>query len=187
MALCRNDSRVKVGDAMYRKSKLRLIRRVGGNVGVALIALGGAVAAASAMTHSAPVAPTATANTTVAKATVASPVTTLPATLVSKAPTATVHVSPESGIVTALSGTALTIQSQTGATFTYTIDGSTVVMMGRVKTTLANVHVGTRVFVMPSAASAATAAAIGIVPSTGEPSDGPSDSSDGTSNSLSDN
>lgn len=172
---------------MYRKSKMRLVRRVGGNALVALITLGGAVAAANAVSHSSHVAPAATASTTVAKTTAASTVTTLPATLVSKAPTSSAHVSPESGVVTALSGSAITIRSQTGATLTYTVDRSTVVMMGRVKTTLASVNVGTRVFVMPSATSPTTAAAIGIVPATGEPSDGSSSSSDGSSSSLSDN
>ena len=172
---------------MYRASKMRLVRRIGGNAVVAIVALGGAAVAANAVSHSANVAPTAIASSTVAAATGAGSSTTLPATLVSKVPTSTAHVSPESGVVTALTASAISIQSQTGATFRYSVDGSTVVMMGRVKTTLATVHVGTRVFVMPSVVNPTTAAAIGIVPATGEPSDGGSGSSDGASNSSSDN
>ena len=172
---------------MYRASKMRLVRRIGGNTVVALVTLGGAAIAANAVSHSSHVVPTAIASSTLAASTGASTATTLPATLVSKVPTPTAHVSPESGVVTALTASAISIQSQTGATFGYTVDGSTVIMMGRVKTTLANVHVGTRVFVMPSVANPTTAAAIGIVPATGEPSDGSSGSSDGASSSSSDN
>ncbi len=166
---------------MYRNSKMRMVRRVGGNALVALVTLGSGVAIATTIAHqshtTAATAPVAT--TSVAKT--ATPTAPASATLVSSSSAPAVRVTPVSGVVTALSGSSITIQSKTGASLTYSISASTIVLQGRVKTTLASVKVGTQVFVVPSATSPSAATAIGIVAASrgGEGSDGGSESSDG--------
>jgi len=164
---------------MYRNSKMRMVRRVGGNALVALVTLGSGVAIAATMAHQShtTAATAAVATTTVAK-TASAPAS---ATLVSSSSAPAVRVTPVSGVVTALSGSSITIQSKTGASLTYSVSSSTIVLQGRVKTTLASVKVGTQVFVVPSATSPSTATAIGIVAVArgGEGSDGGSESSDG--------
>ena len=166
---------------MYRNSKMRIVRRVGGNALVALVTLGSGVAIAATIAHqshtvtaSAPVATTTVANASSSTAPAS-------ATLVSSSSAPAVRVTPVSGVVTALSGSSITIHSKTGASLTYTVSSSTIVLQGRVKTTLASVRVGSQVFVVPSATSSSAATAIGIVAATrgGEGSDGGSERSDG--------
>lgn len=166
---------------MYRNSKMRMVRRVGGNTLVALVTLGSGVAIATTIAHQShtAAATAAAATTTVAKA--ASSTAPASATLVSSSSAPAVRITPVSGVVTALSGSSITIQSKTGASLTYSVSSSTIVLQGRVKTTLASVKVGSQVFVVPSATSPSTATAVGIVAATkgGEGSDGRSGSSDG--------
>ncbi len=170
---------------MYRKSKFRLAKRVGGNALIALIALGSGVAVANVVSHQSHTATTALANpvATSLRASSASSTTSQPvsSTRVSLVSSTTPHVTAVSGIVTALSNSSVSIRSRTGATLTYALNSSTVVMQGRTKTTLASVRVGTQVFLVPAASSPTTAAAIGIVPVTagGESSEGGSSQSDG--------
>ena len=178
---------MKVGNTMYRKSKFRLIRRVGGNTLIALVALGSGVAVANVASHRSQVTTTSTpsalassSSTTVTAGTVTTsqPQSSASATLVS---TSAPHVSAVAGTVTTLSGSSLSIRSRSGAALTYGLNSSTIVMKGRTRTTLASVKVGTPVYVVPSTSSPTVAAAIGIIPATvgGEPSEGSSSGSDG--------
>ncbi len=166
---------------MYRNSKMRMVRRVGGNALVALVTLGSGVAIATTIAHQShtTTAAASVATTTVAKT--ATPTAPASATLVSSSSAPAVRITPVSGVVTAISGSSITIQSKTGASLPYSISSSTIVLQGRVKTTLASVRVGTQVFVVPSATSPSVATAIGIVAASrgGEGSDGGSGSSDG--------
>ncbi len=171
---------------MYRKSKFRLIRRVGGNTLIALVALGSGVAVANVASHRSQVTTTSTpsalassaSTVTAGTVTTSQPQSSASATLVS---TSAPHVSAVAGTVTTLSGSSLSIRSRSGAALTYGLNSSTIVMKGRTRTTLASVKVGTPVYVVPSTSSPTVAAAIGIIPATvgGEPSEGSSSGSDG--------
>ncbi len=177
---------MKVGNTMYRKSKFRLIRRVGGNTLIALVALGSGVAVANVASHRSQVTTTSTpsalassaSTVTAGTVTTSQPQSSASATLVS---TSAPHVSAVAGTVTTLSGSSLSIRARSGAALTYGLNSSTIVMKGRTRTSLASVKVGTPVYVVPSTSSPAVAAAIGIIPATvgGEPSEGSSGSSDG--------
>ena len=177
---------MKVGIAMYRKSKFRLIRRVGGNTLIALVALGSGVAVANVASHRSQVTTTSTpsalassaSTVTAGTVTTSQPQSSASATLVS---TSAPHVSAVAGTVTTLSGSSLSIRARSGAALTYGLNSSTIVMKGRTRTSLASVKVGTPVYVVPSTSSPTVAAAIGIIPATvgGEPSEGSSGSSDG--------
>ncbi len=171
---------------MYRKSKFRLIRRVGGNTLIALVALGSGVAVANVASHRSQVTTTSTpsalassaSTVTAGTVTTSQPQSSASATLVS---TSAPHVSAVAGTVTTLSGSSLSIRARSGAALTYGLNSSTIVMKGRTRTSLASVKVGTPVYVVPSTSSPAVAAAIGIIPATvgGEPSEGSSSGSDG--------
>jgi hypothetical protein len=171
---------------MYRKSKFRLIRRVGGNTLIALVALGSGVAVANVASHRSQVTTTSTpsalassaSTVTAGTVTTSQPQSSASATLVS---TSAPHVSAVAGTVTTLSGSSLSIRARSGAALTYGLNSSTIVMKGRTRTSLASVKVGTPVYVVPSTSSPTVAAAIGIIPATvgGEPSEGSSSGSDG--------
>ncbi|MBW4076991.1 MAG: hypothetical protein HIU84_00455 [Acidobacteria bacterium] len=170
---------------MYRKSKFRLVPRVGGNALIALIALGSGVAITNAVSHQSHVT---TSSTPSAHATSGSVTTTAGAVATSQPSTSatlisapTPHVSAVAGTVTSLSGSSVSIRSRSGATLTYGLNSSTIVMRGRTRTTLASVNVATSVYVMPSTSSPTMAAAIGIIPAAlgAEPPEGGSNGSDG--------
>ncbi|MHB1209104.1 MAG: hypothetical protein ACYC1I_05295 [Acidimicrobiales bacterium] len=172
---------------MYRKSKFRLVPRIGGNALIALIALGSGVAVTNAVSHQSHVTTTSTpgtraasgsVTTTAGAVTTSQPQSSTSATLIS-APTP--HVSAVAGVVTTLSSSSVSIRSRSGTTLTYGLNSSTIVMRGRTRTTLASVKVATSVYVVPSTSSPTTAAAIGIIPATigAEPSEGGSNGSDG--------
>ena len=168
---------------MYRKSKFRLVKRVGGNSLIALIALGSGVGVANVVSHQshAPAVATNLRASTITSTATSTTAQRASSTRVSLVSSTTPHLTTESGVVTALSSSSVSIRSRTGSTLTYALNSSTVVMQGRIKTTLASVKVGATVFLVPSASNPTTAAAIGIVPATagGEPGEGGSSHSDG--------
>lgn len=161
---------------MYRSSKMKVARRAGGNLLVVIATLTSGVAITYAMahgSHAASVAAVGGASPSTTSAPVSGTVQPANAAL-------SAAVTPVSGVVTALSATSLSIRTTSGVPQTYSVSASTVVMQGRAKTTLASVHVGNRVFVVPSSTSPTTAVAIGIVATPlGEGSDGGSEGSDG--------
>lgn len=69
------------------------------------------------------------------------------------------------GVITAVSATSITLSSKHGSRSTFSIDASTTVTKAGGVATLADLVVGERVHVVPSATSATSAASIAIVPS----------------------
>lgn len=108
---------------------------------------------------------------------VASPLTGVAATTATlssnTASTSVVPVVPVAAVVRAISPStvvsltprSLTVRSPSGVTSTYVLTTSTVVLSGRRHVTVAHVHVGDRVFIIPAPSSSSSAGTIGILPS----------------------
>lgn len=138
---------------MYRISKFKLIKRAGINGVLVVAAMTGGVALSSALLHHA-ATPATSAATTAPTASGANPS--------SATSSATSRVSPST--VTQLSPRFITVTSAAGVATTYSLDPSTVVMVGKTRATTAQLALGERVFVVASPTNATTAATIGVLP-----------------------
>ena len=145
---------------------------VGAGIGAANLAtLGSHLSAASAtqVTHTttasavAPVTPVTAATSAPAAATLASTSAATPVV----ARTATLSA-PTPRTVVSVTSTSITVRSSSGAVATYGLNGSTVYLSGTTHVTVASVHPGGQVIVVPSSANPTYAGVVGILPSRGE-------------------
>ena len=168
---------------MYRSSPLTRLRRTAENLFVGAVAVAASVGITIAlMNHSHPTTSAATATTIVTHPSTTTTPPTSPSTTLAPTPVTTPvttpvvspisNVVPVSGVVTSVTNASVTISSRTGGMLTYSFNPTTVVMSGRLKTTISSVHVGSSVYVVSSPANPHLAVAIGIMPATHrEPSD----------------
>ncbi len=144
---------------------------VGAGIGAANLAtLGSHLSAASAtqVTHTtasavAPVSGVTTATSAPAAATLASTSAATPVV----ARTATLSA-PTPRTVVSVTSTSITVRSSSGAVATFGLNGSTVYLSGTTHVTVASVHPGGQVIVVPSSANPTYAGVVGILPSRGE-------------------
>jgi hypothetical protein len=123
-------------------------------------------------------AASATSATVPTKSTVATtaPVTTAPAATATVASSSTAPVvrtaalttAPTPRTVLAVSASSITVRSSSGAIATYKLSASTVYLSGTTHVSVASVHPGGQVIVVPSSTNPTYAAVVGILPSRGE-------------------
>lgn len=134
---------------MYRTTKKNIVKRVGITTVVALgvVGVGATVASASP-------APTSASHTS----TGAHDSTSSPSGAMGPG-----CIAGGGGVVTALTGTSITVSDPSGTTTTFAITASTTVTKDRVAASVADLALGDEVRVMPTASGSTTAASIAIV------------------------
>lgn len=164
---------------MYRSTAKRA-KRTGIWALTAALSVGAGLGAANLATlgsHLSAASATSATTATTAPAT-GTPVTTAPAsnasvasTSATSAPvvhTAALTTAPTPRTVVSVTPTSITVRSASGAVATYGLNAATVYLSGTKHVTVASVHPGGQVIVVPSASNASFAGVVGILPSRGE-------------------
>ena len=141
---------------------------VGAGIGAANLATLGSHVSAAPATQSAPTTAATTATSTPATASSANLASTSASSTPVAARTAALTTAPTPRTVVAVTSTSLTVRSSSGAVSTYHLNGSTIYLSGTTHVTLASVHTGGQVIVVPSSANPTYAGVVGILPSRGE-------------------
>jgi hypothetical protein len=165
---------------MYRSTAKRA-KRTGIWALTAALSVGAGLGAANLATmgsHLTAASATATTATTATTAPAASTPVTVPASSASVASTsatsapvvhtAALTTSPTPRTVVSVTAKSITVRSSSGAVATYGLNAATIYLSGTTHVTVASVHPGGQVIVVPSASNAAFAGVVGILPSRGE-------------------
>ena len=152
---------------MYRSTAKR-VKRASVWAATAALSIGAGVAAANIASVGSNLTSAATtvATSTATPAASSSSPSATPAAAPIHTAALTTSVAPTPRTVLSVSPHSLTVRGTSGA-ITYSVTPSTVILSGTSHVSLSSIHAGTRVIVVPSAASASVAGTIGVLPSTG--------------------